>query len=1067
MDHSQNRPIDELREVFLGALELDGAERELYLDRACADRPELRVEVAELLMHHDAAPPALADDVRDLAMPKRIGHYEILELLGTGGTGVVYRARQERPRREVAVKVLNPGGAARGDTLRRFVREAEVLGLLEHQGIARIYEAGNCDFGYGDLPFVAMELVDGAPLTEFAEAEGLELGERLALLAEVCDAVQHAHDRGVIHRDLKPANVLVARAGSDGSRARPKVLDFGIARVTAAELDVATVRTSTGQMLGTLPYMSPEQVTGAGQRLDARVDVYGLGVMLFQLLAGRLPFEFVGRSLTEIGRIVRDVDAPALGKIDRRYRGDVETVVAKALAKDRDARYHTAADLADDLRRILAAEPVRARPASSLYQLKRFAQRNRPLVGGVLATLVALSLGLVGTVSYAAEAEQIAGREQALARDYRASLYRAEMRLAADVLDAGTGRERVLPILDRWVPRAGEDDLRGFEWHLLSSACWQAPPLAIPGLHQPKPLSWHRWLECVGRSLDEQGEFVKGFTRVAIDPFAGTVPLRRAEVGIHAHWSADGRLVLATEMRSQRVVHIADAESGEVLAALETRDIVGHGAWDPRGSRIAVHSRRPGSDYDFDVLVIDLVERDGRLALEERILLAARNSDPRRVVEFSADGRFLAFAVTTETERGIAVHETGAFERVHFFEGYGGGMSLRWHPGAAVFAFGARDGRISLFDMDRREMVREFRADAQAIETLEWRADGRKVAFGTMSGALRVLDPESGTVTPVGVDTEPMHALAWSPDGRHLASYGGHLRLWDTDRPSAVRMLLPPRGENLPGGSLAWMPDGERLVVGSDRVCRIVDAVDGDIEARFDGYVPRLRDDGRFLAVRQGRDVAIVDVVTGAEVTRRDLGDPGSHAMCWQPGGTLLAIVGRGTLALWDPVAGAEPHQVEIGNINVMAWDPRGDALHFVGWSNEEWRIGLGLDDARRLRVLPRPTAIAWHAPTDRRAFAHQHKTLEFGVGVEPEEWVTLLGHAGRASCVDWSPDGTRIASGGRDRKVRIFDPDSREEVLAMAHDEDVVAVAWSPDGQQLASLSQDGELRVWDARPR
>ena len=272
-------------------------------------------------------------------------------------------------------------GLASPALLKRFAHEAQILGRLHHPGIAQVYEAGLADDGQ---PFFAMEFIRGLPLDEYARPpRPRPRPPALDLLARVCDAVQHAHDQGVIHRDLKPANILVEETG------QPKVLDFGVARATDADLLTAAGLTRTGQLLGTPSYMSPEQVTADPAAIDHRADVYALGVILFELLAHRLPYRLENRPLAEAARLILEQDPPRLGSIDPELRGDVETIVAKALEKDPARRYASAADLAADLRRWLADEPILARPPSALYHLRKFARRHKGLVGGVLAGVVA------------------------------------------------------------------------------------------------------------------------------------------------------------------------------------------------------------------------------------------------------------------------------------------------------------------------------------------------------------------------------------------------------------------------------------------------------------------------------------------------------------------------------------------------------------------------------------------------------------------------------------------------------------------------------------------------------
>ena len=321
-----------------------------------------------------------------LAPATVISRYRIESVLGEGGMGLVYLARQERPDRQVALKLIRPGLADQR-MLKRFEQEAEVLGRLLHPGIAQIYEAGTADAGFGPQPFFAMELVRGVPLTEYASQKELTTRQRLKLMSKVCDAVEHAHQKGVIHRDLKPGNILVTEDG------QPKILDFGVARATDSDIQ-QTMQTDVGALIGTIPYMSPEQVGGDPAELDTRSDVYALGVILFELLAGRLPYSLERRMIHEAARVIREEEPTRLSSINKTLRGDVETIVSHALEKEKARRYQSASALGADLRRYLAHEPITARPASTWYQLSKFSRRNRGLVGGVVAAFAVLLLGL-------------------------------------------------------------------------------------------------------------------------------------------------------------------------------------------------------------------------------------------------------------------------------------------------------------------------------------------------------------------------------------------------------------------------------------------------------------------------------------------------------------------------------------------------------------------------------------------------------------------------------------------------------------------------------------------------
>ncbi|MFQ5502350.1 MAG: tetratricopeptide repeat protein [Phycisphaerae bacterium] len=395
-----------LQVLFKAALERSPNERAVFLDKTCGEDADLRTRVEKLLEAGQAASdfleePAVIDgidaapaDFAEALVGRTIGQYSIRKLIATGGMGAVYQAEQAHPKRTVALKIIRPGLASR-ELLRRFDHEAEVLGLLQHPGIAQIFEAGTADTGLGLQPFFAMELIDGRPLTDYADAHGLGTRQRLELLAKVCDAIQHAHQKGVIHRDLKPGNILVDRS------AQPKILDFGVARLTDSDIQTTTLRTDIGQLIGTIPYMSPEQVSGNPANLDTRSDVYALGVVGYELLAGRLPYDLRNKRIPEAVRVIGEEDPTPLSSINKVFRGDLETIVAKALEKDKSRRYPSASDLAQDIRRYLGDEPIAARPASSWYQLRKFARRNRRLVYSLGVLAFVLVAGITASTIFA------------------------------------------------------------------------------------------------------------------------------------------------------------------------------------------------------------------------------------------------------------------------------------------------------------------------------------------------------------------------------------------------------------------------------------------------------------------------------------------------------------------------------------------------------------------------------------------------------------------------------------------------------------------------------------------
>jgi len=316
-------------------------------------------------------------------LPERVGPYAIRRRLGEGGMGIVYEGEQQNPNRLVAVKVVRGGHHVDEYRLKLFQREVQTLARLKHAAIANIYEAGRDSTGQH---YFTMELVRGRRLTDHVRDHDMQRRDRLRLFCKICDAINYAHQRGVIHRDLKPSNIIV---DDDGN---PKILDFGLARITDTDEGMAISRTGAGQLRGTLPYMSPEESRGATAESDVRSDIYSLGVVLFELLTDELPYDAGRTALHEAVRVICEEPPRKPSSIDRSLRGDLETIVLKALEKERGRRYQSAAALAEDVDRFLSDQPILARRASIIYRTSKLIARHRV----IFSTLFAMSLVMIG-----------------------------------------------------------------------------------------------------------------------------------------------------------------------------------------------------------------------------------------------------------------------------------------------------------------------------------------------------------------------------------------------------------------------------------------------------------------------------------------------------------------------------------------------------------------------------------------------------------------------------------------------------------------------------------------------
>ena len=404
------QPNDVARTIALQVIAAPLEQRRSVLHERCGDDASMLARVEAVLAELEDASAAKGSHeggLRDQAtvmtptpsvamkqanLPPEIGQFSVRRLIGTGGMGAVYEAMQDNPRRKVAIKVMKRGITS-ASAQRRFHLEAQLLGRLHHPGIAQIYEAGTWDDGTGGVPFFAMEYIAGAKeLTQYASDKSLDTTQKLKLFASICDAVHHGHQKGIIHRDLKPGNVLVDRAGN------PKVIDFGVARSTDSDLAVTTQQTDVGALIGTLQYMSPEQCEADPDIIDTRSDVYSLGVMLYELLSGKSPYDLGSMAIYDAAKVVREQPATRLSVVSPLLKGDLETIVSKAMAKDPDYRYQSAIELKQDLERYGRGDPISARPLSLSYQVSLLMRRNKPavvaagVVAGVLVVATALSI---------------------------------------------------------------------------------------------------------------------------------------------------------------------------------------------------------------------------------------------------------------------------------------------------------------------------------------------------------------------------------------------------------------------------------------------------------------------------------------------------------------------------------------------------------------------------------------------------------------------------------------------------------------------------------------------------
>ncbi len=1004
----------------------------------------------------------------------QFGRYTIVRLLGQGGMGAVYEAQQESPRRSVALKVIR-GGWLSAQMLRRFEHESQVLGRLQHPGIAQVYEAGSVrDEGGrsgGVTPFFAMELIKGVPLTEYAAAKNLGTRERLELVARICDAVYHAHQKGVIHRDLKPGNILVDESG------QPKILDFGVARATDSDIQQTTMQTDIGQLIGTVPYMSPEQVGGNPDELDTRSDVYALGVIAYELLAGRLPYDLQKKMIHEAVRVIREEDPTRLSAINRTLRGDIETIVAKALEKDKGRRYQSAEALGSDIRRYLKDEPIAARPASTWYQAAKFARRNKVLVGGVAATFLVLVAGIIGVslmLKRALEAEsgltfQIGETTAALKKATRAEgeattakneairerdaaeyeAYVAHL-TAADASFLSEQPARVRENLDACPAR-----LRGWEWRYLDALSDTSAATVSLGPHYP--------IESMSLSPDgELVAFTFGHASVAIRPTRTLEQEVSFTVGQQAlsetEFSRDGERLLVRAVYNELTLH--DRRTGGLLTKFNSGGVQLYCAKLNAGATRVVVGCKDGCARVFDCESGEAVLRLGGHASE--VSEAAWSADGERVATGSRDGGLRLWSKDGEL---IAALGQGGSEI----------MCVEFSPDSRLLLTGSRDGHGRLWNAATGEAVADlptaglpvfccaFSADGamcatagqhlvvvwrtedgkevsrvtshrEPVSSLEFGRNGKRLLTGSMDKTARIFETATGRQLAVlRGHTGSVSKARYLAGGATVltASSDGTVKSWTLSKATGATILT---GHDHIVKDAVFSGDGTRIATASyDDSAKVWDAATGECLASFKqdrspsevSFSP----DGRLLLVGAvSGPAALIEWETGT-VVRRFGGEteraPGARLSA---DGTRVLALQAGAAAIFD--AGT-------GELLATARPPIGVFATAV----------LSPDGGRIATISMDGTFRLWNS-SDGSAVADV-ETLGSGVGE-----------------MSYSKDGKRIAIGTNDGEIVMRDA-RNGQVLGrqLAHDERIVGIGFSPDGARVVTASWDCTARVWDSR--